>query len=1186
MSQFVPPATEGTIDGLSHDEGASLPESYPSCWESLLAAAFKYPDSIALVSMHQPNNLYGIASTPATLTARCDRLRWTYRTLKTTAERLATGLAARGISSGTIVFTFLPNCAEFVLTLWAAWRLGFTLVPLNSRNLANRREFEHMIGTALRQSTSESAVVIAESQDIAREVESYTELRSAVKIMIEEHNLDDWLSFGTILDFDKNTPTFSRSDQMLATSSHDRMILFTSGTTDLPKGCQLDHPHGLSSWQAMLATGTKEIRAARATHGSVCAVVAPNNHLMWYATALLALCSGATVVFPGEAFEPQQFFAAAREEFVTHFIGVPTMIHALVSAKAGSSSELTSLRTIGLGGAGVSSQVVQACIDNLGAHGVEVLGGMTEQAVFSSGQVGKSAHNEHNTMTIGRCLPGCEVKICEPGSTHPVSLGTPGELHFTGPGLVHGYLGQSNSPNFYVEGQKRWIATGDMVTMDSEKRIYYVGRYKEMIIRGGVNISSSAIEACVTRELPDMKDVELSVVGLLDEVAGEVPIAVVSRTLDPPMVASIKRVISQHLGQMFALDDVITLQDVGITDYPRTALGKVQKSKLKDLVNRRIQKEGDHPTGGDSLDIKVFSVIARTTGIPVESILPTTELSELVDSIMLMRLMNRIAKETGRRLSMDHLIGTQTVGSLVKMLEQQPLGPNAVSKGNAAERLSLKRSLNAEVMIFLEGSELTFSTVKQVVEHTISPYGKDWKDVELVFPAYDFTRVLVQDGTLDKWSFKVLFLARGHTVESLRAALLRTWANNPMLASFIVTNEGLLGPDLALHVTMKHNDEFLASLIRDGGTVQSLDQLKTHVQAFRNHPQLPGPLVGTTMLYCEETQCAALIHNMHHAVTDATFASLVNDDLDQALGSSIALSSHVSYQSYCETLFTLRDSITARTAVEYHAEKLQHLSRHQEHLWPSLGRQLVLQEEKRDGYIHTFSAKPAQHLCAVHKGLAPSLVLKAATAMFLLRQTGHTHAVFSHVEAGRDRFPFLPKSILITAPQLQASDVGGQTFQLIMNLIQPGSEESTIDFLLRLQEEQNLQHNYAAAPWAEIMRSLDPDSVAFFPTSASTCFFNWLGVEMSSGPATFRNIEVVDAVFSVTAPPFANNCALRRRLDGDEIVLHLRGAVLSIEELRQAALEIETAAVWLAEEANWMKPVVKYLEWSSNHRVV
>lgn len=82
-----------------------------------------------------------------------------------------------------------------------------------------------------------------------------------------------------------------------------------------------------------------------------------------------------------------------------------------------------------------------------------------------------------------------------------------------------------------------------------------------------------------------------------------------------------------------------------------------------------------------------------------------------------------------------------------------------------------------------------------------------------------------------------------------------------MLTSFIVTNEDLYGPDLALHVTLQHNDEFLASLIRDGGTVQSLDQLKTLVQADRNHPQLPGPLVGATMFYCEETQCAALIHD-------------------------------------------------------------------------------------------------------------------------------------------------------------------------------------------------------------------------------------------------------------------------------------------------------------------------------------
>ena len=305
---------------------------------------------------------------------------------------------------------------------------------------------------------------------------------------------------------------------------------------------------------------------------------------------------------------------------------------------------------------------------------------------------------------------------------------------------------------------------------------------------------------------------------------------------------------------------------------------------------------------------------------------------------------------------------------------------------------------------------------------------------------------------------------------------------------------------------------------------------------------------------------------------------MMNEDLDRAFETDVPLQPHVPYQAYCDNLFMMRTSQLARVAAKYHANELQELASHAKYLWPPIGKGLVIQKEKRDGCVHLFSAKALQNLCTQHRKIAPSLVLKAATALFLISTTKHTHAIFSHVEAGRDKFPFLPKSILENAPNLQASDVGGQLFQLVIDLIEPQTHETTIQFLQRLQQKQDLQHEHAAAPWSLIMEALNSESAELFSTAATTCFFNWLGIDPVSASSHLKNIEVLDAVLSVEAPPFANNCGLRRNSKGsDQIMLHLRGAVLSIEELRQAAAGIEKATCWLSDVANWSRPVVEYL---------
>lgn len=326
----------------------------------------------------------------------------------------------------------------------------------------------------------------------------------------------------------------------------------------------------------------------------------------------------------------------------------------------------------------------------------------------------------------------------------------------------------------------------------------------------------------------------------------------------------------------------------------------------------------------------------------------------------------------------------------------------------------------------------------------------------------------------------------------------------------------------------------------------------------------------TVGLKCHDPLLAAKFYPVMHAVTDATFGQLVFEDIDLALGGE-ALKPHVPYKLYCDNFYTLRTSPAARAATNYHVKKLKGLAKHKKHVFPPMDRPLQIEETKPDGYVHLFLATGVQKLCQKYSNLAPSLVIKAATALFLLNVTGHTHAIFSQVESVRDRFPFI-SGAMAEAANLSASDVGGQLFQSVLNMISFSPGETTVGFLTRLQDEQLLQTKYASAPWKEIMRGLDTESAELFPVLAVSCIFNWLGSNIQ-GANAYKHVDLLDAVIRRDVTKFVNNASLVRDKAGDKIMMHLRGSVWSIDELSGFAKQIEAIAVWLADETNWDQPI-------------
>lgn len=156
----------------------------------------------------------------------------------------------------------------------------------------------------------------------------------------------------------------------------------------------------------------------------------------------------------------------------------------------------------------------------------------------------------------------------------------------------------------------------------------------------------------------------------------------------------------------------------------------------------------------------------------------------------------------------------------------------------------------------------------------------------------------------------------------------------------------------------------------------------------------------------------------NHSIIDATFAQLIYEDLDAALTKpNIPLHPHIPYKHWLDSYFALRSSPAARAAVKYHVKYLEGIAQHQHAIWPRhppayQPRNISKASSAPDSsFLCVFDVPGFKELRKNHPYIGSHIPLKTAMAMFLMRQTGHTHALFAQTEAERTRWPFWPKSL-------------------------------------------------------------------------------------------------------------------------------------------------------------------------------
>ena len=479
--------------------------------------------------------------------------RTSFTALAAAAERLAGGLAARGVRAGDVVALQLPNWTETLAVLLAAARLGAVANPVLP--IYRRRE----LGFILAEAGARVLFIPGRYRDCDHRA-LVRELRPALPalehvVVVRDQPVDGALAYAEVAGPAPGPPA---SD-----AGTIGLLIYTSGTTADAKGV-------LHSHDTLLA----EARSLAAVHGLTAAdtvlMPSPLTHISGIVHALLVPAVFGTRAVLMDRWEPAAARALIAAERVTYMIGAPTFLRDLA---AGARGEATSLRLFSCGGADVDPALVRQAAARLGCVAKRVYGSTEFPTVTTTGP---DDPPERRIDSEGRAIGANEVRLVDEDGA-AVAPGREGEILARGPECFLGYRNPAlNADAFTADG---WFRTGDLGTLDAEGYLRITGRRKDIIIRKGENISARELEDLLAAH-PAIA--EVAVVGVPDAVAGEIACAVLRLRpgARPPTLAE----VAEHLTARGLSRRKLPERLEVVADFPRTASGKIVKRALRERL--------------------------------------------------------------------------------------------------------------------------------------------------------------------------------------------------------------------------------------------------------------------------------------------------------------------------------------------------------------------------------------------------------------------------------------------------------------------------------------------------------------------------------------------------------------------------------------------------------------------------
>ncbi|MDO4899584.1 AMP-binding protein [Actinomyces sp.] len=533
----------------------------------LADAARRFPDHIAVDFMGQTT---------------------AYRQLSEQVARAAEALRRLGVGRGDVVGVILPNCPQHVVIAYAAWRIGAVVAEHNP--LAPAAQIREQIRM------HHGGVIIAWEKSLARIVQAAGSLDAAGMGGARVLSVDlsrglPWTSRLALRlpvaaarsqrrELRGKVPAGVDSwDDLVATAaplpdghplpavSDLAVLLYTGGTTGIPKAVQLTHANARANAEMSLAWASQTCEDGQETFHSVL----PFFHAFGLSLSLLCAVGMAATQVVLPKFSADMVLAAWKRRPATFFPGVPVMFDRIVTRARATGADLTSCKIAVCGAAPTPKTVAEAWEAATG--GVIIEGyGMTETAPII---LGNPISPERRPGALGVPYPSTDVRVIDPD--HPeteVEPGQVGELVVRGPQVFTGYW-ENPEETAAVMLEGGWLRTGDLVRQEEDGFYVMADRRKELIISGGFNIYPSEVEAAV-RTMPQVEDV--AVVGLPAEAGNESVVAAILPKAGQTVTLEQVRTWAEKTLSHYALPRQIAI----LTEMPRSQIGKVLRRVVRE----------------------------------------------------------------------------------------------------------------------------------------------------------------------------------------------------------------------------------------------------------------------------------------------------------------------------------------------------------------------------------------------------------------------------------------------------------------------------------------------------------------------------------------------------------------------------------------------------------------------------
>jgi fatty-acyl-CoA synthase len=505
-------------------------------------------------------------------------IRYNYSLLLWEVDRAAKGLLNAGIGKGDRVALWAPNIPEWIVAMLALNKIGALFVPLDPG--VGQDDLRYVLDQS-----EAKAIILARGLEDEEYIDMFFSIRDVLP-SLEYTFVIATQSYPETVAWTELTASGDDLDQEILRKREKEILptdpvamMYTSGTTGMPKGVVLDH-------LGLINKSIASTRRQGLSHEDKLCLFFPLFHMFGNTCiALSGLLIGATIVMPCLTFDPSKVLEAIYRQKCTAIYGSPSMIIGLLDHPEFKKKRFSTVKKGILGGAPCPMELMKKIVQEVGVSHVTVAYGITEASSWIT-MTHPDDPLERRVSTIGMPLECNEVKIVNPTRGEDLPPMKQGELCARG-FLMKEYYKMPGATSSAID-KEGWFHTGDLGEMDEAGYVKITGRIKDVIVRDRVEIYPTELEE-ILYSLPEVSEVQ--VFGFPHPKKGQ----------------EVAAWIKPRAGAKLSVDDVVRFAKRKIEKakvprhfkivkaFPMTRSGKVQKFKLADMAEKEYLKEGKKP---------------------------------------------------------------------------------------------------------------------------------------------------------------------------------------------------------------------------------------------------------------------------------------------------------------------------------------------------------------------------------------------------------------------------------------------------------------------------------------------------------------------------------------------------------------------------------------------------------------